>query len=384
VSDSRGQPLEPARPARPLPPGTFRLGSVSGIDVTVQHSWFLIVLLIAVVIEPRVEQEAPNLGGLAYLVGIGFALVLYLSVLLHEVSHAAAARAFQMPVSSINLHFLGGATEIEGEAATPWREFVIAVVGPLTSLAIGAVAYLALGAFDDGLVRFSIGALAGANLIVGVLNLVPGLPLDGGRVLQAAVWALTGRRSLGVTVAAWGGRVAAGLAVFYPLGLLVSNHTPSILDYLMAFMIGAFLWAGASQALMMANVHERLPSLQARRLARPAIGVLADLPLAEAIRRAQEANAGSLVVVSSVGHPEGVVNEAAVASTPFDRRPWMPTGDLARRLEDGLLLSADLQGEDLLRAMRTTPATEYVLVEPSGSVYGVLVTKDVDRAFRAD
>jgi Zn-dependent protease/CBS domain-containing protein len=309
--------------------------------------------------------------------------LLYASVLLHEVSHAVAARAFKMPVSSINLHFLGGATEIETEATTPWREFVIAVVGPLTSLVIGGVAYLALGTMEDGLARVVVAALAWSNLVVGVLNLVPGLPLDGGRVLQAVVWGLSSRRKLGVTTAAWGGRVTAVLAVCYPLGLLVADQKPSVVDYLMAFMVGAFMWGGASQALVMANVHERLPTLQARRLARPAIGVPADLPLAEAIRRAQEANAGSLVIVSSMGRPEGVVNEAAVASTPLDRRPWMPTGDLARRLEAGLMLSADLQGEDLLRAMQTTPASEYVLMEPGGSVYGVLVAKDVDNAFRS-
>ena len=364
-------------------PGTFRLGTVSGIDVTVQHSWFLIVLLIAVLIEPRLEEVEPSLGGLAYLVGVAFAILLYLSVLLHEISHAVAARAFQMPVSSINLHFLGGATEIEGEAATPWREFVIAVVGPLTSLAIGGIAYVAIDVFGDGILRFSVASLAGANLVVGVLNLVPGLPLDGGRVLQAIVWGVTKRRALGVNVAAWGGRVAAVLAVSYPLMLLLSGRQPQIIDYLMAFMVGAFLWAGATQALMMVQVRTKLPGLQARSLARPAIGVPADLPLSEAIRRAQEANAGSLVIVSSLGQPEGIVNEAAVASTPMDRRPWMPAGDLARRLESGLMISADLAGEDLLRAMQTTPATEYVLVETTGSVYGVLVTKDVDSAFRA-
>lgn len=371
---------EPSGP-RPARPGTVRLATVSGVDITVQHSWFLIVLLIAVVIEPRLQEVEPGLGALAYLVGAGFAVVLYLSVLLHEVSHAVAARSFQMPVSSINLHFLGGATEIEGEATTPWREFVVAVVGPLTSLAIGGLAYLLVGTLDGGLIRFSIASLATANLVVGVLNLVPGLPLDGGRVLQAVVWGVSKRRTLGIAVAAWGGRVAAVVALFYPLILLVTGHTPSVVDYLMAFMVGAFLWAGATQALMMAKVRTRLPTLQARRLARPAIGVPADLPLAEAIRRALEANAGSLVVVSSGGHPEGVVNEAAVASTPLERRPWMSTGDLARRLEAGLMIPADLQGEELLRAMQTTPATEYVLMEPSGSVYGVLVTRDVDNAF---
>jgi len=365
-----------------MPPGTLRLATVSGIDITIRHSWFLIVGLIAVLTGSRLREIEPELGNASYLVGVALAVMLYVSVLLHEVSHAVAARAFQMPVTSINLHFLGGATEMEGEATTPWREFVIAVVGPLTSLVLGAIAYLAIDSSGDGPLRYTVVALAWANLVVGVLNLVPGLPLDGGRVLQAAVWAATHRRGLGVTVAAWGGRVAAVLAVFYPMILLLFGRQPQIIDYLMAFTIGGFLWAGATQALVLAEVRTKVPGLRARSLARPAIGVPADLPLSEAIRRAQEANAGSLLIVSSLGQPEGIVNEAAVASTPTDRRPWMPTGDLARRLESGLMISADLTGDDLLRAMQTTPASEYVLVEPSGSVYGVLVTKDVDSAFR--
>lgn len=366
-----------------MPPGTLRLATVSGIDITVRHSWFLIVLLISVLTGSRLSDLEPQLGGLAYLVGVALAVLLYVSVLLHEVSHAVAARVFQMPVTSINLHFLGGATEMEGEASTPWREFVIAVVGPLTSLAIGGLAYVAIDSAGDGPVRYTVVALAYANLVVGALNLVPGLPLDGGRVLQAAVWGVSKRRALGVTVAAWGGRAAAVAAVSYPMILLLAGREPQLLDYLMAFMIGAFLWAGATQALLMAEVKTKLPGLRARALARPAIGVPADLPLSEAIRRAQEANAGSLVIVSSLGQPEGIVNEAAVASTPMERRPWMPAGNLARRLESGLMISADLTGEDLLRAMHVTPATEYVLVEDTGSVYGVLVTKDVDNAFRA-
>jgi Zn-dependent protease len=356
---------------------------VSGIDITVRHSWFLIVLLITLLTGSRLSEVQPELGGFSYLVGGALAVLLYVSVLLHEISHALAARAFKMPVMSINLHFLGGATEMEGEATTPWREFVIAVVGPLTSLALGGIAYAAIDSTGDGPVRYTVVALAYANLVVGALNLVPGLPLDGGRVLQAAVWAASKRRALGVTVAAWGGRVAAVVAVFYPMILLLVGRQPEIVDYLMAFMIGAFLWAGATQALIFAQVRTRIPGLRARTLARPAIGVPADLPLSEAIRRAQEANAGSLVIVSSQGQPEGIVNEAAVASTPMERRPWMPAGDLARRLESGLMISADLSGEALLRAMHATPATEYVLIEPTGSVYGVLVAKDVDNAFRA-
>ena len=187
-------------------PGLFKLGTVAGIDITVATSWFFIIALIAFLMAPRLEDIRPGLGAWAYVAGAAYAVLLYMSVLLHEISHALAALAFKMKVNSINLHFLGGATEIDGEAETPWREFVIAVVGPLTSIALGVIGWLSVDLFDEGLLRFSIGSLAVANLIVGVLNLVPGLPLDGGSVLQSAVWAVTRRRSVGVTAAAWGGR----------------------------------------------------------------------------------------------------------------------------------------------------------------------------------
>lgn len=363
--------------------GGVRLGSVAGIDVTVANSWFLVVGLIAIVMAPRIQRVAPEMGGWAYLAGGAFAVLLYMSVLLHEISHALAARAFKMSVLSINLDFLGGATQIEGEAATPWREFVIAVVGPITSLAIGAAAWLLTDLFEPGLLGFAVASLAGVNLVLGVLNLVPGLPLDGGRVLQSVVWGVTRRRSLGVTVAAWGGRIAAVAAVLYPVLLPAFGRQPDFVNYLFGFIIGAFLWTGATQALVMARLRSKLPTLQARTLARSAIGVPADLPVAEAVRRAQEAHAGSLVVITSAGQPAGIVNEAAVLSTPSERLPWVSCGDLARRLEDGLSLPADLGGEALVRAMSRIPATEYLLTEADGSIFGVLVTKDVDAAFKA-
>lgn len=383
MSPQTQQQVEGRAPKRPVPPGTFRLLTVAGIEVRVSHSWFLIVGLIAFAMAPVIEDRAPGIGGWVYLVGVAFAVLLYASVLLHEISHALAGLAFKMKVHSINLHFLGGATEIEGEASSPWREFVIAVVGPLTSLAIGGLAFACVDLLGEGLLQYGVAALASANLIVGVLNLVPGLPLDGGRVLQAAVWAASGRRSLGVVVAAWGGRLTAVAALLYPLVLKGFGRDVGLVNYLFSFLIGAFLWAGASQALNAAKVRSKLPSLQARRLARPAIGVPATLPLAEGIRQAQMSRAGSIVVVAADGRPTGIVSEAAVMSTPEHRRPWVSCGELARRVEGALLMSADLDGESLVRAMSSTPASEYVLVEPDGSVYGVLVAKDVDAAFQA-
>jgi Zn-dependent protease len=352
--------------------------------VLISSSWFVVAALIAVIMAPRVEQEQPGLGGWKYVAGLAFAVVLYLSVLLHEASHAVMARRQGFPVHSITLHFLGGMTAIEGEARTPRQEFLIAVVGPLTSLAVGGAAVGLWFVTPEGLLLMAVEGLAAANILVGVLNLVPGLPLDGGRVLKAFVWRLSGSVHRGTIAAGWGGRVVAILALFWPLAMETLFDTRAdLLDYALCAVIAAFLWTGATAAMGAARVRRRLPSLVARDLARRTLAVPDDLPLAEAIRRAREAQAGSLVTVTSSGKPVGVVNEQALLATPEDRRPWVSVSTVARNLGEGLSLPATITGEDLVRAINRTPAHEYLLVEDDGTIYGVLATADVDRAFRA-
>ena len=146
-------------------------------------------------------------------------------------------------------------------------------------------------------------------------------------------------------------------------------------------VIAVFMWTGAGQAIKATRFRERLPGLQARRLARKAVSVAADTPLAEAIRRAEENQARAVVIVDHEDKPIAIVNETAVMATPEQRRPWMEAGALARTLEPSLVLPADLSGMALLDAIRRAPATEYLLVEPSGQVYGVLAARDVDHAF---
>ncbi len=363
-------------------PGTIRIGQIGGVDVLVRASWLLVAGLIAVLLAPRVESVAPGLGVWKYVAGLAFAVLLYLSVLLHEMSHALMAKRFGLPVRSITLHFLGGVTEIEGEPDTPGREFGVSVVGPLTSIVVGGVFVALWFVTPEGLLLLAVEGLAGANLIVGVLNLVPGLPLDGGRVLRAAVWKVTGNQHQGTLVAGWGGRVVALLALAWPVAQeLLFTVKPDIVDYLLAFVIATFLWGGASAAIMSAKVRRKLPALHARSLARRTLAVPHDLPLAEAVRRAQEEQAGSIVVLDSGGRPSGIVNEAALVATPEDRRPWLPVSAVARTVEEGLVLSSDISGESLIRAMQRMPATEYLLVEADGSIFGVLATEDVDKAF---
>lgn len=359
------------------------MGTIAGSDVLVSTSWFVVAALIAVVVAPRVEQVQPGLGAWKYVAGLGFAIVLYLSVLLHEASHALMAQHYGFNVSSITLHFLGGMTSIDDEAKRPRQEFMIAVVGPLTSLAVGGAAVGLWFVTPDGLLLMVVEGLAGGNLLVGLLNLVPGLPLDGGRVLKAAVWGFTGNMHRGTIVAGWGGRVAAGLVLLWPLLMQpVFGIRPDVIDFALAFIVALFLWSGATSAMASASVRRKLPALVARNLARRTLAVPEDLPLAEAIRRAREAEAGGIVTTTSSGVPIGVVNEAALAATPEDRRPWVATSTVARNLDDGLRLPVSISGEDLVRALHRSPAAEYLLVEDDGSLYGVLTTSDVDRAFR--
>lgn len=374
---------ERSSPPSKRAPGTFRVGSIAGIDVLITSSWFIVAILISVTFAPRIELEQPGLGVWKYVAGFVFAVVLYLSVLLHEASHAIVAQRLGYGVNSITLHFLGGMTEIDGTSRKPRHEFWIAVVGPLTSIAVGVGAVGLWFLVPDGLVKVAIEGLAGANLVIGVLNLVPGLPLDGGRVLKAVVWGASGKEHRGTIVAGWGGRVAALALLAWPLVQEPLLGTPpTLIDIILVFVLGLFLWTGATAAMAHARIRERLPALVARPLARRTLTVPEDLPLGEAVRRAQEAQAGSIVTVSSDGTPKGIVSEAAVSAMPEERRPWVPVSTVSRAMEAGLSLPADVAGEELILAISRRPAEEYLLVESDGRIYGVLSTADVDRAFR--
>lgn len=362
-------------------PGELKLGTIAGIPVLVRSSWLLVALLIAVVMAPRVEQVAPGLGLLTYVAGLVFAVLLYGSVLLHEAAHAVAARAFDLPVRAIRLEFLGGVTEIERPSRTPWQEFVISVVGPITSIAVGIASLAALLLADPtGLVRLSLEGLAIANLFVGAFNLLPGIPLDGGKVLKALVWRITGDADTGTLVAAWGGRVVAVLAVVVPLALSAAGFAITLTDYLIAGIIAMFIWSGASATLQYVALRRRIPSLDARAMARPVVMVTDETPISQAVLRAREAGVEGIVVRTTDGRLSGLVHDAALAAIPEERRPWMPVSTVARTWDDALAIPADARGDALVQAMARTPAPEYLLVEADGSTAGLLRAADVEAA----
>ncbi|MCD9198041.1 site-2 protease family protein [Aeromicrobium wangtongii] len=301
--------------------GTWRIGRVVGVDVLIKPSLLVMGAVLVVLFAPRWENRSDTSP---YLLATVFVVSLYLSVLIHEIAHVVAARAYRMRVDSVTLHLLGGETVIEGDSRTPGQELVTSIVGPLASLLIAAAAFVTSTSMELGTTADVIWSIAWVNFIVAGFNMLPGLPLDGGRVFRAIVWKLTGNEATGVRIAAWIGRLASvALVVFAAFSF--SNARDATINLLIALFVAWFLWEGASDALHHAQRTARI----------------------------------NLLVARDIGFP---------GATP-------PPG--------AETLSADLRGADLLRAMAARPAEAYALTEPDGSVYGVLTSRAVDDAYRS-
>lgn len=270
---------------------------------------------------PRFDNGTNN----SYVLAGLFVLALYVSVLIHELAHVWIARRYAMPVASITLHLLGGETAIEGESRTPGQEFWTSVSGPLASLAIGLVALLGSSTLTAGSSHAIVASIGWVNLLVAAFNLIPGLPLDGGRVFRAIIWAVTGDEATGTKTAAWIGRLFAVIAVAFPLyWMLTHNDSVGSVDIIVGILIAWFLWTGATQALRNADRSARLNSLYARSIGEAGVDAPADAPS----------------------------------------------------------LPADLHGIPLLRAMAATPSDVYQLTESDGTTFGRLLADRVDVAYR--
>jgi Zn-dependent protease len=365
----------------PTPRGGVRLGRVVGVPVLVGPSWFLMAAFFTVSIAATLTHSIG--AAQAYLVGGSFAVLLGLSVLLHELGHCFVARGLGLQVRRITIGVLGGATEIE-ETQTPAREYAVAIAGPMVSLLLVATGVGMRPLFDDGSLsgRF-VENVALTNGLIAAFNLLPGLPLDGGRVLRALIWSIRGDAHRATVAAAWAGRVVAVVVVPFVVVVVLpwaGTGGDNTTNLFWAAILGGYMYALATVALKRSQAMSRLPGVTVIDLARPALRVPADMPLAEAVRRAHEANARGLVVVDSADRLEAVVSEAAVMSTPEQRRPWVSVGSLARRIDPGLVLDVHLSGEELLAAMRAHPAPEYVTQDPATGELRVLSSEDVAKA----
>lgn len=360
-------------------PAGIPAGRYFGVPVYFSGSWFLFAAFITLQWAGVVRNNVAGLStGQSYAVAFGFAVLLAISVLAHELGHCVVSLALGLKVRRVVLFLLGGVSEIETEPERPAHEYLVAVAGPLVSLvlaAAGAAVYAALDA--QTVVRWLVVELMLSNLLVMLFNLLPGLPLDGGRLLRAAIWQLTHSQLTGTKAAAWGGRGIAVVIVVVALYFQTRDGNSGFFGTLLVVLVAAFIWFNAGQTLRMAQLRAALPQLRVASLARSFTPVPHDVSVGETVRRARSQRSGAVVVLDRDGEPQALVSEAAVLTMPEQRRPWTQVSEVSRPLEPGLVLPDGLAGESLLEALRTDPATEYLVADPAGQAVGVLVTADV-------
>jgi Zn-dependent protease len=239
----------------------MQLFRVRGIPVRIDFGWLLIVAFIAwTLASGYFPHVLPSLSPTAYWVqGLTAALLLFASVLLHELAHALVAVRHGIPVGGITLHIFGGVSQLDSEPETPRAEFLIAIVGPLASFAIAGVAH-GVGRLFPGpsLADALAGYLGAVNLVVGLFNLVPAFPLDGGRVLRAALWAWTGHLDAATRIAT---RIGSALALVMIAVGIVRAVNGDVIAGLWFALIGLFLQQAARSSYALLNVRMRLAAL---------------------------------------------------------------------------------------------------------------------------
>ncbi|HEX5540982.1 MAG TPA: site-2 protease family protein [Micromonospora sp.] len=354
------------------------IGSVLGVPVYLNPSVILLAVLVTVTYGEFIGRQLALPPPAGYAVGFSFVVFLLGSVFLHELGHALTARRYGIGVRGITLELLGGYTEMDRDTPSPRVEVLVSLAGPAVSLLLGLVAVAATYALPDRTLLAQLAfQLAVSNVIVAVFNILPGLPLDGGRALRAAVWAASRDRHLGTEVAGWVGRAVAVstvvlVAVLTGVGLL------SPFGLALMLLVAFTLWQGAGQSIRSARISRRFPLIDLSRLARPVFPVPTGTPLAEAQRRAAESErAGAFLgVADSSGRLVALVDSAAAEAVPLQRRPWVSVDTVARGVAGVPAIPVGLGGEQVIRIVQTDPGSHY-LITSGEDVVGVLHIADL-------
>ncbi|MCA1994975.1 MAG: site-2 protease family protein [Coleofasciculus sp. S288] len=239
--------------------GNWRIGSLFGIPLFLDPSWFFILAFVTII---NALDLYPNFGlASAWSTGLLMALLLFGSVVLHELGHSLVARSQGIKVNSITLFVFGGVASIERESKTPGEAFQVAIAGPAVSLTLFGLFSLLAGVLPSSGMGYVLASdLARINMVLAIFNLIPGLPLDGGQVLKAAVWKLTGNRFRGVRWAAKTGKALGGLGVVFGLGLVLLTGAWAAI---WIALIGGFVYRNATAYDRITTLQEALLQLTA-------------------------------------------------------------------------------------------------------------------------
>jgi Zn-dependent protease len=354
--------------------GSIRVGSLFGIPFYVNPTWFLVLGLVTWSYGDGLAAQFPNLpGSTPLLLGLVTALLLFGSVLAHELGHSFVAIRQGIQVQSITLFIFGGLASLEKESETPAAAFWVAIAGPAVSLLLAALlTAIGFGAHLTGPVAAITAVLAGINLSLGLFNLIPGLPLDGGNILKAIVWKVTGNPYKGVKVASIVGQAFGWIAIASGLIPLVLYGS---FDNIWNLLIGSFLLQNAGKSAQFARVQERLTGLTVGDAVTPDSPIIsADITLREFTdrRTLDGSNWQKFLVTDAEGRLVGELALDALKTIRCDFWSQTLVRELMQPIEPKTIIAADrslLQG---IEQLESNQATTLSVTSQDGILIGLL------------
>lgn len=365
--------------------GNLRVGNLFGIPFYVNVSWFLVLALVTWQYGSGLAAAFPALGSsLPWVMGLGAALMLFASVLAHELGHSFAALKQGIGVSSITLFLFGGLAALEKESETPKGAFWVAIAGPLVSFALFGLFSVAGLVLPPSPIAGIVGLLAYINLALGAFNLIPGLPLDGGNVLKSIVWKITGQPYKGLVFASRTGQVIGWSAIALGAASIVGL---SPVGSIWTLLIGLFLLQNANRSAQFGEVQGRLAGLTA------ADAIAADSPVVGAHISLREFADNALLaapsawrkflVADETGALVGTVQVNALRQVP--REQWVNTS-VAAIMESASNIEtviADRPLMEVIQTLETQKIQALVVVHNDGSLAGLLEKSSIQALLQA-
>lgn len=358
----------------------IRVGSLFGIPFYINPSWFIVLALVTFSTGGSLAAQFPALGALNWLLGLVSALLLFSSVLAHELGHSLVALRQGIEVRSISLFLFGGLASLDREAKTPGGAFWVAIAGPLVSLVIFALLTAANTFLPlTGAFAAMVGLLAYINLVLALFNLIPGLPLDGGNILKAFVWKVTGNPYKGVILASRVGQAIGWLAII--AGLLPLLGIPSFGSFWTA-LIGVFLLQNAGNSAQSATLQNTLSQLTA------ADAITTDSPIIpEDLNLREFANNfvigndkwNKFLVVNEAGYLQGSIRVDDLRAIPTSEWPHTPVKQLVKPIETTQTIRAEQSLLEAIQLLEQKQITQLPVILENGVLVGLLEKTEIIR-----
>ncbi|AKG20559.1 site-2 protease family protein [Calothrix sp. 336/3] len=351
---------------------TIRVGNLFGIPFYIHPSWFLVLGLVTWTYGSGLAAAFPGLGnGLALLLGLMTALMVFGSVVAHELGHSFVAIGQGIDVKSITLFIFGGLASLEKESKTPGGAFWVAIAGPLVSLLLfGTFTAIGLVTAPSGAGAAIIGVLASVNLALALFNLIPGLPLDGGNILKAIVWKITGNPYKGVVFASRIGQIFGWVAIASGLlPLLLVGSFANIWNLL----VGYFLLQNAGNAAQVARVQQQLTGLTA------SDAITEDSPIVSANLTLRDFADGQIgqswqrfLVTDNDGQLVGAISVNDLRTVPSTQ--WSETyiQDVMRSIPESTTVQADQPLLEVMQVLEQQKLSALAVIRENGVLVGIL------------